>query len=189
MFECTRFQVPSESRRCCSQNLQKKMDSLLFSEEDELRNSILNSEDSNQTRREEIERDEMDDDNRIIDSVSAEDESLRQVENERQSPQGMNQEEHARKFVDAQTRRQRTRRFASFASWVPNLQSVWAPKQPEAMKPDPLRNLTMSTVQLQRAVSRSCSVALHAIILCYSECSIHLLAIQNMTVCLNLIPH
>jgi hypothetical protein len=100
------------------------MDSLLFSEEDELRNSILNSEDSNQTRREEIERDEMDDDNRIIDSVSAEDESLRQVENERQSPQGMNQEEHARKFVDAQTRRQRARRFASFASWVPNLQRV-----------------------------------------------------------------
>jgi hypothetical protein len=100
------------------------MDSLLFSEEDELRNSILNSEDSNQTRREEIERDEMDDDNRIIDSVSAEDESLRQVENERQSPQGMNQEEHARKFVDVQTRRLRTRRFASFASWVPNLQRV-----------------------------------------------------------------
>ena len=44
-------------------------------------NSVLNSEDSNQTRREEIERDEMDDDNRIIDSVSAEDESLGQVEN------------------------------------------------------------------------------------------------------------
>ncbi|KAJ6868213.1 hypothetical protein NC651_033309 [Populus alba x Populus x berolinensis] len=90
------------------------MGSLLFSEEDELPNSVLNSEDSNQTRREEIERDEMDDDNRIIDSVSAEDESLRQ--------------------------------------------RVWAPKQPEAMKPksDHLRNLTMSTVQLQRAVSTSC---------------------------------
>ncbi|KAL3570487.1 hypothetical protein D5086_027736 [Populus alba] len=123
----------------------KKWTLLLLSEEDEWPNSVLNSEDSNQTRREEIERDEMDDDNRINDSVSAEDESLRQVENECQSSQGMNREEHARKFIDAQTRRQRARKFASFASWVPNLQRVWAPKQPKAMKPksDPLRNLTM----------------------------------------------
>ena len=44
-----------------------------------------------------------------------------------------------------QTRRQRERKFASFASWVPNLQGVWAPKQPKAMKPksDPLCNFTM----------------------------------------------
>jgi hypothetical protein len=121
----------------------EKMDLLLFSEEDELPNSVLNSEDSNQTRREEIERDKTDDNNRINDSVSAEDESLRHVENEFQSPQGMSQEEHARKLIEAQARRQRARRFASFTSWVPDLQRVWAPKQPTAMKmkSDPLRKL------------------------------------------------
>lgn len=121
----------------------EKMDLLLFSEEDELPNSVLNSEDSNQTRREEIERDKTDDNNRINDSVSAEDESLRHVENEFQSPQGMSQEEHTRKLIEAQARRQRARRFASFTSWVPDLQRVWAPKQPTAMKmkSDPLRKL------------------------------------------------
>ncbi|KAJ6387478.1 hypothetical protein OIU78_017239 [Salix suchowensis] len=122
----------------------EKTDLLLFSEEDELPHSFLNSEDSNQTRREDIERDKMDDNNRINDSVSAEDESLRHVENEFQSTQGMNQEEeHARKLIEAQARRQRARRFASFTSWVPDLQRVWAPKQPTAMKmkSDPLRKL------------------------------------------------
>ncbi|KAJ6418737.1 hypothetical protein OIU84_002002 [Salix udensis] len=122
----------------------EKTDLLLFSEEDELPHSFLNSEDSNQTRREDIERDKMDDNNRINDSVSAEDESLRHVENEFQTPQGMNQEEeHARKLIEAQARRQRARRFASFTSWVPDLQRVWAPKQPTAMKmkSDPLRKL------------------------------------------------
>ena len=73
MFEYTRFQVLSESRWWCSQNLQKKKDLLLFSEEDELPSSVLDREDSNPPRREEIERDEMDDDNRINDSVSAKD--------------------------------------------------------------------------------------------------------------------
>ncbi|KAJ6672783.1 hypothetical protein OIU85_014062 [Salix viminalis] len=93
----------------------EKADLLLFSEEDELPHSFLNSEDSNQTRREDIERDKMDDNNRINDSVSAEDESLRHVENEFQTP----------------------------SSWVPDLQRVWAPKQPTAMKmkSDPLRKL------------------------------------------------
>ena len=116
----------------------------MFSEEDELPHSFLNSEDSNQTRREDIERDKMDDNNRINDSVSAEDESLRHVENEFQTPQGMNQEEeHALKLIEAQARRQRARRFASFTSWVPDLQRVWAPKQPTSMKmkSDPLRKL------------------------------------------------
>ncbi|KAJ6677244.1 hypothetical protein OIU85_010419 [Salix viminalis] len=111
-----------------TKSTKKKKDSLLFSEEDEdeLPNSVLNREDSNPPRREETERDEMDDNNRINDSVSAD------------------QEEHARKLIEAQTRRQRARRFASFTSWVPNLQSVWSPKQqPKAMKPksDPLRKL------------------------------------------------
>ncbi|KAG6745650.1 hypothetical protein POTOM_050149 [Populus tomentosa] len=114
------------------------MDSLLFSEEDELPNSVLNSEDSNQTRREEIERDEMDDDNRIIDSVSAEDESLRQ--------------------------------------------RVWAPKQPEAMKPksDHLRNLTMSTVQLQRAVS---TTSLRSNMACQAKAITLLLSILAVSLC------
>ncbi|CAK7324071.1 unnamed protein product [Dovyalis caffra] len=128
----------------------EKMDLLVFSEEDELPNCVLNSEDNSQPQREETEREQMDDDNnRIKNTVSAADESLRQVETECQSPQGMNQEEHARKLVEAQARRQRARRFASFTSWVPDLQRVWAPKQPKAVKPksDPLRKLAKRNEQ------------------------------------------
>ncbi|KAK0598076.1 hypothetical protein LWI29_031406 [Acer saccharum] len=81
-----------------------KMDLLLFADEDESPNHLLNSED---TRGEQ--------------------------ENDNESPQGSKREEHARKVMEAHQRRERARRFSSFTR-VPDLQRVWAPKQPKAMK-------------------------------------------------------
>ncbi|KAK0598356.1 hypothetical protein LWI29_033958 [Acer saccharum] len=81
-----------------------KMDLLLFADEDESPNHLLNSED---TRGEQ--------------------------ENDNESPQGSKREEHARKVMEAHQRRERARRF-SFFTRVPDLQRVWAPKQPKAMK-------------------------------------------------------
>ncbi|XP_031249021.1 uncharacterized protein LOC116106860 [Pistacia vera] len=107
-----------------------KMDLLLFADEDESPNHLLNSEDSNQSW-----RDETGENFRVNKSVSLEDESLQLHENDDENPQGIRREEHARKVMEAHERRERARRFASFTSWVPDLQRVWAPKQPKAMKP------------------------------------------------------
>ncbi|KAK1578670.1 hypothetical protein Q3G72_032187 [Acer saccharum] len=54
-------------------------------------------------------------------------------ENDNESPQGSKREEHARKVMEAHQRRERARWFSSFTR-VPDLQRVWAPKQPKAMK-------------------------------------------------------
>ncbi|KAJ0042532.1 hypothetical protein Pint_17624 [Pistacia integerrima] len=97
---------------------------------DESPNHLLNSEDSNQSW-----RDETGENFRVNKSVSLEDESLQLHENDDENPQGIRREEHARKVMEAHERRERARRFASFTSWVPDLQRVWAPKQPKAMKP------------------------------------------------------
>lgn len=107
-----------------------KMDLLLFADEDESPNHLLNSEDSNQSW-----RDEMGENFRVNKSVSLEDEPLQLHENDDESPQGIRREEHAQKVMEAHERRERARRFASFTSWMPDLQRVWAPKQPKAMKP------------------------------------------------------
>ncbi|KAJ6411092.1 hypothetical protein OIU84_007780 [Salix udensis] len=85
--------MPSEGRYCqslggCVHKIyKKKKDLLLFSEEDEdeLPNSVLNREDSNPPRKEEIERDEMDDNNRINDSASA----VQSVWSPKQQPKAM----------------------------------------------------------------------------------------------------
>ncbi|KAK9291920.1 hypothetical protein L1049_019872 [Liquidambar formosana] len=110
-----------------------KMDLLLFGEEDESPNSLLNSEDSNQSWRDKQGIDEMGGNGRINVPVLA-DESLQQLENDNWSPQGIKQVEHARKLIEAQESRKRARRFASFTSWVPDLQRVWAPKQLKPMR-------------------------------------------------------
>ncbi|XP_068666619.1 uncharacterized protein [Aristolochia californica] len=39
------------------------------------------------------------------------------------------EQEHELRLMEARERRERARRFASFTSWVPDLQRVWAPKQ------------------------------------------------------------
>ncbi|KAG9448361.1 hypothetical protein H6P81_014489 [Aristolochia fimbriata] len=41
----------------------------------------------------------------------------------------LQEQEHELRLMEARERRERARRFASFTSWVPDLQRVWAPKQ------------------------------------------------------------
>ncbi|CAK9185093.1 unnamed protein product [Ilex paraguariensis] len=111
-----------------------EMDLLLFADEIEPPILLFNSEDSNQSWREKPERDETAETNKIHQSVSAEDESSQPPEAIDESPQGVRREEHARKLNEARERRERARRFTSFTRWVPDLQRVWAPKQPKAVK-------------------------------------------------------
>eukprot|EP00257_Ricinus_communis_P013625 XP_015571099.1 uncharacterized protein LOC8277055 isoform X2 [Ricinus communis] len=113
------------------EKIYERMDLLLFEDEEETANTLLNSEESSQSWREKHKRDEADENCIKNNQVSTEEEPFQGAENEHQSLQG---EEHARKLLEAQQRRQRARRFASFTSWVPDLQRVWAPKQPKAMK-------------------------------------------------------
>ncbi|XP_057462302.1 uncharacterized protein LOC130752530 [Actinidia eriantha] len=109
-----------------------QMDLLPYSDENESLILLLNSEDSNHSWREK-ERHEMAETNRIHESFSAEDESSQPLEQDADSPQDVKREEQARKLSEAQERRERARRFVSFTTWVPDLQRVWAPKQPKAM--------------------------------------------------------
>lgn len=113
-----------------------KMDLLLFADEDETSDRLFNSEDSNQSWIDKKQRHEMCENSRINELVSIEEELHWPLENDKECPQGIKMEEQARKVMEAQERRERARRFASFTSWVPDLQRVWAPKQPKAFKPN-----------------------------------------------------
>ncbi|KAB1204949.1 hypothetical protein CJ030_MR7G015217 [Morella rubra] len=130
-----------------------KMDLLLFADEDDCPNPSLNSEESNQSWREKLERDEPGECHRTNEPVSFEAEPLQLPPNAIGSLQGIKQEEHARRLMKAQERRERSRRFASFTSWMPDLHRVWAPKQRKLMKEksDPL--LKLSKRKEQRRVS------------------------------------
>lgn len=120
----------------------RKMDLLLFDDEDELPNHLLNSEDSNRSWKEKPEEDVH---SRNHEPVSIEEESpqLQKYDNKR-IPQVTRTEEHELKLIQAQELRERARRFSSFTSWMPDLQRVWAPKQSKAMKSksDNLRKLS-----------------------------------------------
>ncbi|MBA0651309.1 hypothetical protein Goklo_018648 [Gossypium klotzschianum] len=120
----------------------RKMDLLLFDDEDELPNHLLNSEDSNRSWKEKPEEDVH---SRNHEPVSIEEEfpQLQKYDNKR-ILQVMRTEEHELKLIQAQEMRERARRFSSFTSWMPDLQRVWAPKQPKAMKSksDNLRKLS-----------------------------------------------
>ncbi|EXB72480.1 hypothetical protein L484_000762 [Morus notabilis] len=131
-----------------------KMDLLLFADEDELPNRLLNSEDSTQSLREKPEKVDMGENIRSSEPISAEDESFQELENDN----GMTQEKHARKLLEAQERRERSRKFASFTSWVPDLQRVWAPKQQKAMKPksDRRRKLSKRKSRAEEINDRVC---------------------------------
>ncbi|CAN6709447.1 unnamed protein product [Malus baccata var. baccata] len=123
-----------------------KMDLLLFADEEELPNCLLNSEDGNRSCKEKPKSVEVDESYRIWDSLSAEGESLRPLKTDigRPSAEEIKQkEDHARKLLEAQERRERARRFASSTRWMPDLQRVWAPKQLKPLKPksNPLRKL------------------------------------------------
>ncbi|GMI71601.1 hypothetical protein like AT5G52950 [Hibiscus trionum] len=119
-----------------------KMDLLLFDDEDELPNHLLNSEDSNRSWREKPEEDVHSKNHEPV-SIEEECPQLQKYENKRSRPV-MRNEEHELKLIQAQERRERARRFSSFTSWMPDLQRVWAPKQPNAMKSksDNLRKLS-----------------------------------------------
>lgn len=108
-----------------------QMDLLPFGDEDENQAVLCNSEDSSQSWRDTREMPDMFDMHR---SVSEEDEPDQPLENVDESTAGVSKDEHARKLNEARERRERARRFVSFTSWKPDLQRVWAPKQPKAVK-------------------------------------------------------
>ncbi|OMO53273.1 hypothetical protein CCACVL1_28757 [Corchorus capsularis] len=117
-----------------------KMDLLLFDDEDELPNHLFNSEDSDQSWKENPEKDV---NYRKNEPDLIENKYPQLLKNDK-SPQVIRTEEHARKLIEAQGRRERARRFSSFTSWMPDLQRVWAPKQLKTTKPksDPLQKLS-----------------------------------------------
>ncbi|KAF7812975.1 uncharacterized protein G2W53_033951 [Senna tora] len=102
-----------------------KMDLLLFADEDEGSNQLPNSEDSNKSWMEKADKEEMDENDMSNEPVSEENDTGRLQRN--------NQEDHDKRLMEAKERRERSRRFMSFTSWMPDLQRVWAPKQ-KAMK-------------------------------------------------------
>ncbi|KAK3014956.1 hypothetical protein RJ639_008116 [Escallonia herrerae] len=114
-----------------------KMDLLPFGNENESQVLLPNSEDSNHSWREKQEIREMAETNEFCEPLSAEDESSQPLEHIDESPQEIRKEEHARRLSDARERRERARRFVSFTSRVADLQRVWAPKQPKAIRVKP----------------------------------------------------
>ncbi|KAB2598729.1 hypothetical protein D8674_001649 [Pyrus ussuriensis x Pyrus communis] len=153
-----------------------KMDLLLFADEEELPNSLLNSEDSNRSCKEKPKRDEVDESCRIWDSLSAEGESLRPLKTDigRPSAEEIKQEDdHARKLLEAQERRERARRFASSTRGMPDLQRVWAPKQLKPLKPksNPLRKLFKRKDHRGSCDDRVCETPMTGIKRSCSQCS------------------
>lgn len=105
------------------------MDLLLFADEDETPNQLLNSEDSYKSWKEKADKEEMDENDVSIEPVSVESEPHQLLKNDTGRPQRITQEDHDKKLIEAKERRERARRFVSFTSWMPDLQRVWAPKQ------------------------------------------------------------
>ncbi|MED6144923.1 hypothetical protein PIB30_020045 [Stylosanthes scabra] len=117
-----------------------KMELLLFADEEEAPNNLLNSEDSNKPLNQAIYRDEMGENDISNEPMSSENEPFQFQNNDTRNFQRVIQEDHNRKLIEAKERRDRARRFSSFTSWMPDLQRVWAPKH-KGMKPktDPFR--------------------------------------------------
>ncbi|KAL9225362.1 hypothetical protein vseg_001298 [Gypsophila vaccaria] len=97
----------------------EQMDLLLFDDEDESPNLLLNSEESNQSWR--IgDKERGSEPNSTEDSISGPSRDYQQIKRET---------DHERKLVEAQERRQRASRLSSFnRRAMPELQRVWAPK-------------------------------------------------------------
>ncbi|WOG92817.1 hypothetical protein DCAR_0312094 [Daucus carota subsp. sativus] len=108
-----------------------QMDLLPFGEEDDLNLLQFNSEDSNHSWKDKQEfYHSHDKDSQKL--ISTEDESSQPLDITDGSPQETKREEHAQKLSEARKRRERARRFVSFTSSAPDLQRVWAPKQPKS---------------------------------------------------------
>ncbi|KAK4384897.1 hypothetical protein Sango_2613700 [Sesamum angolense] len=112
-----------------------EMDLLPFGDDDDKTPSLLfNSEDSNQSWRDKYDRNEKAEANTTNLSISTEGDSSQPLANQCESPQEIGKDEHTRILNEARERRERARRFAPFISKARDLQRVWAPKQPKALK-------------------------------------------------------
>ncbi|CAL0316027.1 unnamed protein product [Lupinus luteus] len=119
-----------------------KMDLLLFADEDEAPNNLLNSEDSNKSLNQIVYRDEMGENDVSGELVLAENGPFQSEKNDSGRLTMITREDHDRKLIEAKERRERARRFSSFTSWMPDLHRVWAPKHKAMkLKTDPLRKL------------------------------------------------
>nr|XP_043610107.1 uncharacterized protein LOC122581862 [Erigeron canadensis] len=108
-----------------------QMDLLPFGEEDEVQALMFNSEDSNHSWRDKYDRQDVTASKRIKDSLCLEDEPSHPLEKVDTSHEERAKDDHSRKLNEARERRERARRFVSFTSRMPDLQRVWAPKQPK----------------------------------------------------------
>lgn len=99
----------------------EQMDLLLFDDEDESPNLLLNSEDSNQSWRKA--------DNDRGSEPNSTDSFAGPLGGNGKNQREIGRADHERKLVEAQERRERALRFASFTRRaMPELQRVWAPK-------------------------------------------------------------
>lgn len=109
------------------------MDLLLYSEEDENLNFLLNSEDSSQSFKERPENDDAFGETKpMLAPASAENKSHKQLKTKHISLRRNKSTSQELKLAKAQEQRERAKRFSSFTSWIPDLQRVWAPKQHQA---------------------------------------------------------
>lgn len=108
-----------------------EMDLLLYGEEGETPSLLFNSEDSNQSWRDNrLERSKIADTNSINVSLSMDNDYSQPLANSAESPYG----EENFHILRAKERREKNRRFVSFTRQAPDLQRVWAPKQPKTAK-------------------------------------------------------
>ncbi|GFP81054.1 hypothetical protein PHJA_000248700 [Phtheirospermum japonicum] len=130
-----------------------KMDLLPFGDEEQAPSFLFNSEDSNQSWRDKHDRNEKAEANSINHSFSTEGDSSQPPTNPCDSPKNTVQDEYTQILNEARERRERARRFAPFVSKARDLQRVWAPKQPKAVKGkfDPLPNKSKRTKDRQTA--------------------------------------
>lgn len=133
------------------------MDLVLFGDEDEAPDYLLNSEDSNKSLNPKVYRDEMGENDVSNEPFSAENEPFHLQKNDSGIFQRIIEGDHDRKLVEAKERRERARRFSSFTSWMPDLHRVWAPKQ-KGVKPktDPLRKIPKRKEQQRASYDTVC---------------------------------
>lgn len=128
------------------------MDLLLFADEDEAPNNLLNSEDSTKSlNQKKLYRDEMGENDVSNEPVSAENGPFQLQKNDSGRLKMIIQEDHGRKLIEAKEKREKARRFRSLTTSMPDLQRVWAPKQKGMkLKTGPFRKLPKRK-ELQRA--------------------------------------
>ncbi|KAL6533267.1 hypothetical protein OROMI_027379 [Orobanche minor] len=131
-----------------------EMDLLPFGDEEQSPSLVFNSEDSSHSWRDKYDRNDKAESNSINQSFSTEGDSSQPPTNACDSPQKIQDDnEYTQILNEARERRERARRFAPFVSKARDLQRVWAPKQPKAMKNklDPIPNKSKRNKDKQRA--------------------------------------